>query len=489
MQKELQLEDLLKILKKGFVFIVILSLICAVIGFALSNYVLKKKYESSALVYVENGQGYSESLNLNDISVAQKLVNTCQVIFKSNTMFDKLIESLGLPYSRGELNSMITAVSVNSTEVMKITVSSNDPNEAALIVNTMLGFANEEFYRVIKSGSLEIVDYGTVNLRQTYPNITIFTAAGFLIGFVIAYLIAFFKETFDVVVKHDDDLAKLYNIPIFAEIPDQDSKNLGEKYKYSYSYAYGFDSKSNVSKKKHSEEVETALSRKDHMLTDATPFSIVEAYNSGRTNILFSVAPYKNKIIVFTSSNPRECKSTSCLNTSISFAKAGYKTLIIDCDMRKPVLNKYFNISDEKGLSSVLSGFCSVEEALTRNVADNLDAITVGAIPPNPSELLGSAAMTKLLEIMTQEYDYVFLDTPPVNVVTDSQLMNNMVAGIVLIIRESATTHPDVAEAINRIELASGRTLGIIKTCCSTHTKRYGKKKTDSYYSYSYYGY
>ncbi len=475
MEKELQLEDLFKILKKNLTFILIVSLFTTAATFIITNYYITKKYESSALIYVENNQSNSESVNINDINAAQKLVNTCQIIFKSNTMMERIIENLQLSYTKTELYEMITTQSVNNTEVMKITVESANSREAASIVNALLDYAGEEFERIIKSGSFEIVDFGEVNTVPSFPNVPLYSVIGLLAGFIISYIIAFFKEIFDVIIKHDDDLSKLYNVPLFAEVPDFEGDNDSNINSYDYAYA-GSRLKTDKNKqKKKTGKKNTVSDRVEHMLNDKTAFSITEAYNSGRTNILFAAAPYEHKIIVFTSSNPKEGKSTTCINTSITFAKAGYKTLLIDCDLRKPVIYNYFRIEKELGLSSILGGFCSVGDAINEEVIPNLDVIAVGDIPPNPSELIGSPSMLKLLEASVETYDYIFLDTPPVNVVTDSQLMNHIIAGIVFVVRENSTTHPDIQKSFDKITLANGRALGIIKTHCRFRNKKYGK--------------
>ncbi|MBD5138893.1 MAG: polysaccharide biosynthesis tyrosine autokinase [Ruminococcus sp.] len=487
-EEVIDLGYLFKILKKHLLFIALIGIICGAAAFVLSEFVMTKKYESRALLYVENNKQTSESVNINDINAAQKLVNTCQIIFKSSTMMDNLIANLDLPYTKDELNGMITAQSVNSTEVMRLVVESTDPQEAEQIVNELVRLANIEFLRVIKSGSLEIIDYGEIDTRPSSPNVTLITAAGLLLGLVIAYIIVFVNDMLDVVVKHDDNLAKLYGIPVFAEITDFLSAT-ESKYGYSrYGYGYGYGS---TPKKQQKAEASVGTERADRLLSDSTPFAITEAYNTARTNIMFAASTSEKKIVAVTSSNPSEGKSTTCANIAISFANAGFKTLLVECDLRKPVMAKSFGVKPQKGLSSILGGFCTVNEAICPEVMDHLDIITTGDIPPNPSELLASDSMKIFLKASAEDYDYVFLDTPPVNVVTDSQLMNTEIAGLVFVIREGSTIHPDIQGAIEKIRLANGKALGFVKTFCKPEKSgRYGKKYSYSKYGYKYgYGY
>lgn len=488
-EEVIDLGYLFKILKKHLLFIILVGLICAAAAFVLSEFVMTKKFESKALLYVENSQQASESVNINDINAAQKLVNTCQIIFKSSTMMDNLIANLDLPYTKEELNSMITATSVNSTEVMRLVVESTDPQEAERIVNELVRLANIEFLRVIKSGSLEVIDYGEIDTRPSFPNVTLITAAGLLLGLIAAYIIVFVNDMLDVVVKHDDNLAKLYGIPVFAEITDFLSAN-ESKYGYSrYGYGYGYGKKPQSQK---NEPAAVGTERADRLLSESTPFAITEAYNTARTNIMFAASTSKKKIVAVTSSNPSEGKSTTCANIAISFANVGFKTLLVECDLRKPVMAKSFGVKPKNGLSSILGGFCTVKEAICPEVMSNLDIITTGDIPPNPSELLASDSMKIFLKASSEDYDYVFLDTPPVNVVTDSQLMNTEIAGLVFIIREGSTIHPDIQNALEKIRLANGKALGFVKTFCKPEKSgRYGKKYSSKYgYKYGYgYGY
>lgn len=485
----LDLGYLLKILKKHLLFVLAAGILCGIGAFGVSNFLIDKKYQSKALLYVENNnQKSSESVNINDITAAQKLVNTCQIIFKSSTMMDNLITNLDLPYTKNQLNEMITAQSVNNTEVMQLVVESGDPAESEMIVNELVRLANDEFLRVIKSGSLEVIDYGEVNTAPSSPNVMLITAAGILLGIVIAYIIAFVNDMLDVAVKHDDNLSKLYSIPVFAEITDFLSV-VDSKYGYSrYGYGYG---KKNASPKTQT-PANAASDRAERLLSESTPFAITEAYNTARTNIMFSASTSKKKIVAVTSSNPSEGKSTTCANIAITFANADFKVLLVECDLRKPVMAKSFGVTPKYGLSSILGGFCTVNDALCPGVMlEKLDIISAGDIPPNPSELLASDAMKTFLDTASQTYDYIFLDTPPVNVVTDSQLMNEEIAGLVFVIREESTTHPEIQNALEKIELAKGKALGFVKTFCKPEKSgRYGKKYAYKKYGYKYgYGY
>lgn len=223
-----------------------------------------------------------------------------------------------------------------------------------------------------------------------------------------------------------------------------------------------------------------------YILNEGTKFIITEAYNTARTNLIFSLAQSDNKVVTFTSSSPAEGKSTSCLNMAITLASTGSKVLLVDFDLRKPVVHSLLKIdkTKSKGSSNVLSGQCTVSEAITKNARPNLDVIVSGPIPPNPAELLSSPNALKLINVLMPHYDYILIDTPPINVVSDALLLNGICAGIVFILRDGYTRHTEVKRALDQIKLANGKVLGFIKTACQIQNGGSYYKK--SYYNYDY---
>ena len=242
-----------------------------------------------------------------------------------------------------------------------------------------------------------------------------------------------------------------------------------------------------MSKVKKGGRLPISVSRK-FILSDKTQFVIKEAYKTARANLVFSLAPFESKIVVVTSCAPAEGKSTNCLNLAITMAETGASVLLIDADMRKPVQHSLLRLDNKKGLSSILGGITSdVGEAITKNVRDNLSVITSGPIPPNPAELLSSKRMSELMGIVGKYYDYVFIDTPPVTVVTDAFLMNETVSGMVFVVKEGYTTHVEIGEALQKAKMTNAKVLGFIKANCNYK----GKSGYSSYrykYRYNYEG-
>lgn len=239
-----------------------------------------------------------------------------------------------------------------------------------------------------------------------------------------------------------------------------------------------------------------------HILTNDSPFIIKEAYKATRTNIYFTLSSVKGcKVIAFTSSKQDEGKSTTCINLAISFSEANNKVLVIDADMRMCSVHKLVGIENKGGLSNVLVGFTKLNEIIT-HTDYGFDVITAGPTPPNPSELLSLEVMSELIDVLKEHYDYIFIDTPPINVVSDAIAMSTkMNAGVALVVRQKYTTHDAIKKSKSTLEFANAKLIGFVLNDVTnesfTYRSRYGRYRSyrnykkyvkyDSKYGYKYY--
>ncbi len=230
------------------------------------------------------------------------------------------------------------------------------------------------------------------------------------------------------------------------------------------------------------------LQPRHRMLNEQTPFPVREAFNTLRTNLVFSLAPTGGKSVIIASANASECKSTTAVNLAISLAQNGSKVLLVDADLRKPTLHTFFKVNYSHGLSRFLVGFESFSEALCREVMPNLDFMPSGVIPPNPSELLGSERMKIFLEKMNEYYDYIIIDTPPVNLVTDAAALSANVAGVLFVLRYGHTTYEDLNRAVAAFETTGVHILGYTLAEMPSGHGRYYKRKYKKYHKYGSYG-
>lgn len=219
-------------------------------------------------------------------------------------------------------------------------------------------------------------------------------------------------------------------------------------------------------------------------ISDKSKFAIVESYKAARTNIMFSLsADDEKKAFAVTSYSKGEGKSTASSNLAISFSKMEKRVLLVDCDLRRPNIHNIFKIENTKGLSNVIGKMVSFNEAVHYNVLPNLDIITSGTVPPNPSELMCSSSFVDMIKTRYDEYDYIIFDTPPIGVVADALLLKDLIAGFVLVVRERSTTHGDLQKLLDGIKLADSKALGVLEVGCM----RSNKKSKKGYYYYQYY--
>ena len=208
-------------------------------------------------------------------------------------------------------------------------------------------------------------------------------------------------------------------------------------------------------------------------------FHIQEAYKTIRTNLLFALA--SSHQVLFTSYEPNAGKSISIANVASSMAQTGVSVLLIDADMRNASQHRIFRVHNTDGLSKILGGMIELsDKVIIKNANTNLDLITAGPIPPNPSELLGSDRMKNLLDTMSEKYDYIFIDAPPVGAVSDTLSLYAHVKNTVVVVRERQSKYRDINKLLAQIKSLGSNICGIIMTDVSSKGKRadraYAKK-------------
>ena len=195
------------------------------------------------------------------------------------------------------------------------------------------------------------------------------------------------------------------------------------------------------------------------------PFNYVESFKSLRTNLNFIAATEKLNTFILTSAIPGEGKSNTAINLAITLAEDNKSVVVVDCDLRKPSLNRYLKLGRNfKGLTDILTGNATVDEALIQFEDLGIHVLTAGAVPPNPSEMLSAEPMQKLVEDLKAAFDYVILDTPPVSVVTDAAILGRYADGALLCVRSDFAPKETVQLAKERLTAVGVRILGVVLT-------------------------
>lgn len=224
-------------------------------------------------------------------------------------------------------------------------------------------------------------------------------------------------------------------------------------------------------------EQNSFMNSRRQILSRNSAFVAQEAYKSLRTNVRFALRGKGCKKICITSGAAGEGKSITFLNFAISMSEAGQKVLLIDADMRRPALARLLVEKAAPGLSNVLAGLVTPEEAVHKEVYPNLDVIFAGDVPPNPSELLGSERLEEMIEKFSSQYDYILIDTPPVNIVSDACIVANMLDGVLLLVRQDSSRKDEVRRAVTRLQLTGAKLMGYILNDATLD-----KQKSCSYY-------
>lgn len=211
------------------------------------------------------------------------------------------------------------------------------------------------------------------------------------------------------------------------------------------------------------------------VLSENSPFAVTEAYKALRTNVQFSLPNGGTKCIGVTSATKAEGKSYTALNLAISFSQIGKKVLLIDCDMRLPSIASKLRIPGVPGLSNILVQDQNINEALRRVDGMDITILPSGTIPPDPTYLLESNRMAALLKVLQKYYEYIIVDLPPVNSVTDAAIMAKQLDGMLVVVRHGVTEYREVNNMLSQLRMANAKILGMVYNDAPVTGKSYYK--------------
>ncbi|MBY8908355.1 CpsD/CapB family tyrosine-protein kinase [Salinicoccus roseus] len=216
------------------------------------------------------------------------------------------------------------------------------------------------------------------------------------------------------------------------------------------------------------------------LIVEKQPKSPVsEQFRTVRTNIMYSNIDTEIKTVLVTSATPGAGKSTTAANLAVAYAQSGKRTVLIDADLRRPTMHYTFEMTNQRGMSTAIVNDVPVENIVRETEIENLDLITSGPIPPNPSELLSSNKMMHLLKTFAMHYDMVIIDSPPLLAVTDAQVLSKITDGTVLVTNVAENNRDKLREAKDLLSKADANILGVVM-----NNKKMNTKKDDYYYYY-----
>ena len=476
-EMELDIQRMLGEIWKKFWIVILVSVMGAAITFAGTFYLITPQYQASAKFYVNNRSisvgSASLSLESGDINAAKSLVDSYIVILQTRESLNDVIDYAGVNRTYSELQGMITASSVNSTEIFEVVVTSPDPVEAERIAHAISKVLPKRISSIIEGTSAKVVDNAVVPTRPSSPSYTINTLVGFMLGFVISVGVIILRMLFDVTIRTDDDITSVSHLPVLAAVPDMEAPTKG-----GYYYGYG---------NRRPDAPKVTGSKQTPLIGSGISFSAAEAYKLLRTKLQFSFADDNtSRVIGVSSAMTGEGKSISSVNLAFALSQLDKKVLLIDCDMRRPSLSAKLPIIKVPGLSNYLSGLSHLDELFQpcsmKGDENAFTVIAAGRNPPNPVELLSSARMEKMLERLRQSYDYIILDLPPVGEVSDAFAVAKLTDGVLLVVRQNYCNRLALSSTVRQFQFVGSRILGIVSNCAAESVGAYGKKYYKKYH-------
>ena len=476
-EMEVDIQRLAGEIWRKFWIIILSSVLGAVLTFLGTYYLITPQYQSSAMFYVNNKEisvgGATVSLESGDITAAKSLVDSYIVILQTRESLNDVIDFAGVDRTYDDLQEMISAAAVNSTEIFEVVVTSPDPQEAERIANAIAYILPKRISSIIEGTSAKVVDNAVVPVKPSSPSYTINTLVGFMVGFAVSVSVIVLWVLFDVTIRSEEDILLSCKHPVLAAVPDMEAPAKG-----GYYYGYG---------NRKTDTAKTVGGKKTVLIGGGISFAAAEAYKLLRTKLQFSFADENtSRVIGVSSALTGEGKSISSVNLAYTLSQLDKKVLLIDCDMRRPSLSAKLPIIKVPGLSNYLSGLSHLDELFQpcgiEGDENAFSVIAAGRNPPNPVELLSSARMEKMLDRLRQSYDYIILDLPPVGEVSDALAVAKLTDGVLLVVRQNYCNRLVLNSAVRQFEFVESRILGIVSNCASENVGAYGKKYYKKYH-------
>ena len=452
--EKIDFKEFFKYFKK-YILVLFLFVIIAVCGTVLYNISFKKpiyRTETTVVIAYTDGNSTNKLITLNDINISQKLAAEYSVIAKSELVLKKVIDNLKLPTNTTNLSRDLTVKAVESTSILNITVKDENANNSALIANELVKVFSEETKKIYGSDNVTQLNVAEVPSSPSNNTIVRDSVLAAMIATTIVVGFACLRFYFNDTLKDTDDIEKTIGIPVAGRITKNDLK------------------------------IKRNRDNSNELIAEKAPKAITsENIKSLRTNLQFTAVDKTLKTILVTSTNAGEGKSFIAANLATSFAQTDKKVLLVDCDLRKGRANKIFNVPNTKGLSNLLAGDLSLfSQYICRTTVKNLDLITCGTYPPNPSELLASRKNKQLIRTLRDYYDVVIFDGAPIGGLADSVILSSLVDGTLIVVKNSNTSKNALISVKDSLNKVGSKILGLVINMTDNAASKY--------YNYYYYG-
>lgn len=417
-------------------------------------------YKSEATLMVSSGQVYTgDVLDNSEITRNQKLVTTYTQIAKSKTIMRNVINKLDLDMTPKEVAKLVQVTPVEETEFIKISYKDKNARRAALLVNEVSTEFMEQVQRVMKVQNLSIMEKAVVADQPESKKRALILAISIVLGGFLGVFIVILMEMLHSKVRKPKEIEKILGCSVLASLPD-----------------FSEDLNPNDKKKKEGEKKEAT--KREIFFNDNEDSHLAESLRVLRTNIHF-MEESNNRTIVFTSTIPKEGKSTVAANYAMSVAISGERVILIDCDIRRPRAHTGFGLEFDKGLGDVLKGDVTLDEAIIKDVEKGLDMLPSKHINKNATELFLGEKMKATLDELKSRYDLIVLDNPPVAVATDAVILSEHADGLVYVVGYDMVSKKELEQSKKLFDRAGTNVYGVVVNKI--------QKKAYSYGNYGYY--
>lgn len=484
-EKEITLGYIGSIFRKSVVVMVIAAIVCAAIAAGYAVLIERPRYKVMATCWVNNTSANYDYTSQAQTSAAISLASSCVELVSQDLPIRTAVRKAGLVEKLGYDNEN------DCVNDIRKTVSAYKASENTMIFYmTVTTYSPEATYEIMTAlqdvipGVLEDIS-GLMENENNAPMITVISGANdindvsivksspiklgliaALVAALVVYIIYFIISIFDVSIYGETTIKENFSYPVVGNIPNWVKE--------------GEQNKRRKRRSAHSAGI-TERNYDEKLLSDTSPFFLTEAFNTLRTNVIYSAVAAKNPVFAVTSDIAGAGKTVTSANLAIALSNLGKKVLYVECDMRCPAFAKLFGRKSEAGLSELLAGIVTnTADVAVKLGYENLDVVFGGKIPPNPSELLSGYRMNELIDEWKTIYDYVILDTPPICEVVDAGVLSGVVNGYIVTARCNHSNINGIKAATERIEAVEGNIIGIVVN--DTDPKTGGKYK--KYYSY-----
>lgn len=449
-------------LKKHFVKLIALILICALIGWAAAAFFVKPKYQANASLIVNSRESDVKTITAEQLNSAEELATLYGIIIKSDTVLEAAIKDLDLNLDYETLAQKVSVSSVSNTSVMKISVKDADGAEALKILKSIVSISPKIIHDMVEAGSVKVVSEPRLQKAPVSPDKIRYTAVGAFLGAIAACVITLLLAVSEDRLYSKREVEERLGLSVMGEIPEQNLQKLK-----------GLSSR--------------AGHERDVILTKNVSFSLKESIRYLRMMLTRRLPKTGTKSIIVTSAVAGEGKSCVAINLALSLASDSKRVLLMECDMRKPSVCAYLGMKDpQNGMSTLLTGKSVLKDSvLSKN---GIFVIPAGEIPENPTELLNSERMRMLMKLVQERFDYIILDTPPSADMADAVALSAQSNGVLFVIRQGYADTQVIESACDKLRNADATILGAVLNRCGIETASSGRRG----YGYGYgsgYGY